>query len=47
MSVAENNQEFAVQDEEMLKRHLAAEATVKSFKYEKPTGGKSANGIDA
>jgi len=44
MSVAENTDGIAVPDEEMLKRHLAAEATVKSFHYEKPSGGKSAKG---
>jgi mannose-6-phosphate isomerase-like protein (cupin superfamily) len=46
MSVAETNQnaEFEVTDEVMLKRHEAAEATVKSFHYEKPDGGKSAKG---
>jgi mannose-6-phosphate isomerase-like protein (cupin superfamily) len=45
MSVAENTTETIVApDEQMLKRHLAAEATVKSFHYEKPSGGKSAKG---
>jgi mannose-6-phosphate isomerase-like protein (cupin superfamily) len=45
MSVAENTTEnIAVPDEQMLKRHLAAEATVKSFHYEKPGAGKSAKG---
>jgi mannose-6-phosphate isomerase-like protein (cupin superfamily) len=44
MSVAENTTEIAVPDDEMLKRHLAAEATVKSFHYEKPGAGKSAKG---
>ena len=36
--------QIAAPDEDMLKRHLAAEATVKSFHYEKPSGGKSAKG---
>jgi mannose-6-phosphate isomerase-like protein (cupin superfamily) len=44
MSVAENTTDIAVPDEEMLKRHLAAEAAVKSFHYEKPSGGNSAKG---
>src|SRR5215208_168531 len=33
--------QIAVPDEEMLKRHLAAEATVKSFHYEKKNGGEN------
>jgi mannose-6-phosphate isomerase-like protein (cupin superfamily) len=44
MSVAENTSGIAVPDAEMLKRHQAAEATVKSFRYEKPGAGKSAKG---
>ena len=40
----ENTDGIAVPDEEMLKRHQAAEATVKSFHYEKPSGGKSRQG---
>ena len=36
--------QIAVPDDEMLKRHLAAEATVKSFHYEKPSGVNSAKG---
>jgi mannose-6-phosphate isomerase-like protein (cupin superfamily) len=41
---AEATHDIAVPDEEMLKRHQAAEATVKSYHYEKPSGGKSAKG---
>jgi mannose-6-phosphate isomerase-like protein (cupin superfamily) len=44
MSVAENTEDVVMPDEQMLKRHVAAEATVKSFRYEKPSGGKSAKG---
>lgn len=33
-----------VPDEALLKRHLTAEATVKSFHYEKPSGINSAKG---
>src|SRR5262245_7206657 len=45
MSVGEESGEnIAVPNEEMIKRHQAAEATVKSFHYEKPSGGKSAKG---
>ena len=36
--------QIAVPDEDLLKRHLAAEATVKSFHYEKPSGVNSAKG---
>jgi mannose-6-phosphate isomerase-like protein (cupin superfamily) len=44
MSVAENTTQIVEPDEQMLKRHLAAEATVKSFHYEKPTGVKAGKG---
>jgi mannose-6-phosphate isomerase-like protein (cupin superfamily) len=39
-----SNANVVVPDEDLLKRHLAAEATVKSFHYEKPSGINSAKG---
>jgi mannose-6-phosphate isomerase-like protein (cupin superfamily) len=39
-----SDNDIAVPDEEMLKRHLAAEATMKGFHYEKPSGVNSAKG---
>ena len=36
--------QIAVPDADLLKRHEAAEATVKSFHYEKPSGVNSAKG---
>jgi mannose-6-phosphate isomerase-like protein (cupin superfamily) len=38
------NEEFKVESDEMLQRHLAAEKTVKSYSYKKPTGVDTAKG---